>query len=123
MSIDQKTLQELKEALLQEKRRLESELAKIAKPTDKPDEYKTIYEDIGDETDENATEVQMYSNRLAIKEDLEKELKDVDDALEKMKKGTYGICEKCGKEIEIERLKAYPMARTCIQCARQEERK
>jgi DnaK suppressor protein len=53
---------------------------------------------------------------------LELKLRDVDIALEKIQKdlpaeaGNYGKCEKCGKEIEEERLKAVPEARLCIKC-------
>jgi len=36
--------------------------------------------------------------------------------LEKIKKGKYGICEKCGKKIPEERLKAFPEARFCMKC-------
>jgi len=37
-------------------------------------------------------------------------------SLEDMKNGEYGICEDCGEEIAIERLKARPVARRCIYC-------
>jgi len=47
---------------------------------------------------------------------LELKLKNVDLALEKIKKGKYGICEKCGKEIEEKRLEVYPEARLCQKC-------
>ena len=36
--------------------------------------------------------------------------------LEKIKKGKYGICEKCGKEIPLERLEVSPEARFCLKC-------
>ncbi len=120
MALSEEILKELKGKLIIEKERLKKELRKIAQPVD-DDEYKTIYEDIGEEKDENATEVQMYANRLAVKEDLERQLKDVENALKKIEEHKYGICEKCGKEIEIERLKAYPAAKTCIRCARENQ--
>lgn len=43
---------------------------------------------------------------------LESELFEIEAALARIKNGTYGICEKTGKNIPIERLKANPMART-----------
>lgn len=46
------------------------------------------------------------------------EIKDIDLALYKIGEGTYGICEKCGKTISSDRLKALPTARLCYQCAR-----
>lgn len=42
-------------------------------------------------------------------------------ALQRIEDGTYGICEECGEEISIKRLKARPVTRLCINCkARQE---
>ena len=38
---------------------------------------------------------------------------EIDAALEKMEKGTYGICEVCNKPIEEDRLEANPAAKTC----------
>jgi RNA polymerase-binding transcription factor DksA len=45
-------------------------------------------------------------------------LKNINLALEKIKKGNYGICEKCQREIEIDRLEAIPEARFCKKCKR-----
>jgi DnaK suppressor protein len=53
---------------------------------------------------------------LPIEYSLELKLKDVNLALEKMKKGTYGICEKCQKRIKEERLKIYPVVQYCLNC-------
>jgi DnaK suppressor protein len=44
-------------------------------------------------------------------------LTDLDQALERLHDGTYGVCEGCGRLIDIERLKARPSASTCITCA------
>lgn len=50
------------------------------------------------------------------------EVKSIKHAEKKMKEGTYGICEHCGKEIDSKRLELLPQARLCIDCARNEER-
>lgn len=50
-----------------------------------------------------------------IKE-LNRRLKDITLALQKIKKGIYGICERCGKQIPIARLKLMSEARRCIEC-------
>jgi DnaK suppressor protein len=47
---------------------------------------------------------------------MENQLKNVIDALRRIEDGTYGICENCHEEIDIERLKIYPSARVCIKC-------
>ncbi len=48
----------------------------------------------------------------------------IDEALRRIKNGTYGICHNCGKPIQRRRLNAVPHARLCIQCkSAEEERK
>jgi len=42
----------------------------------------------------------------------------IDDALHRLRDGTYGSCEDCGREISPERLKAMPFARRCVECQR-----
>jgi RNA polymerase-binding transcription factor DksA len=44
-------------------------------------------------------------------------LAELDDALDRLRKGSYGRCERCGRPIAAERLAARPAARTCITCA------
>lgn len=117
MAIDQKNLAELKAALLREKAELEENLSRIARPVEpKTGDYETTFEDIGTDREDNTTEVEEYTDNLPVEMTLEKKLKDVIDALEKMEKGTYGICENCNQEIDLERLKVNPSARTCISC-------
>lgn len=45
----------------------------------------------------------------------QEELIKMDEAERKLKEGTYGICEECGKEISEERLRALPYAIRCIE--------
>jgi DnaK suppressor protein len=44
-------------------------------------------------------------------------LEEIDDALERMRTGNYGICEGCGQPIAAGRLEARPFSSTCITCA------
>lgn len=46
----------------------------------------------------------------------EERLRAIDDAFNRLKRGRYGICEKCKREIPIKRLKAIPFAAHCIDC-------
>ncbi len=114
MSLDQNTIKELQIKLLEEKKQLEDALGRFGVQTDTPGEYETTMENIGTDTDENITEVETYVDNLAVESDLEQKLRDVLDALDRIEQGTYGICEKTGKEIDIERLRIYPAARTAI---------
>ena len=58
---------------------------------------------------------------LGLIENEEDELLAIDDALEKVRDGTYGECEECGRQISIARLRAIPYASLCIRCKRLEE--
>ena len=48
-------------------------------------------------------------------------LQSIDQALERIDEGTYGICESCEGEITPERLKAMPFTRLCVQCQSERE--
>lgn len=41
----------------------------------------------------------------------------LDEMAERLQQGTYGVCDDCGRPIALNRLKARPIARTCIECA------
>lgn len=75
----------------------------------KPDDTETSLPDANEVSDH----ISSYENNNALVLELEGQLHEVDIALGKIEKGTYGVCETCGKEIEIDRLEAYPSARTC----------
>jgi len=57
---------------------------------------------------------------LAVIERLRENLHDIDLALAKIEKGTYGICERCGDPIAPERLEAIPYARLDMKCKQKE---
>ena len=117
MALNQKTLDELKAMLLREKEDLEKNLGRIAKPVNKAEgDYETSFEELGNDKDDNATEVDQYSQNLSVETSLEKQLQDILEALEKMEKGTYGKCENCNKDIPLERLQVNPSARVCLDC-------
>lgn len=69
--------------------------------------------DIGDM--EDLAEIEIDSSRdHAILSNLQSQLFEIDAALMRISMGIYGICEKTGKSIPIERLVANPMARTVV---------
>ena len=49
-------------------------------------------------------------------------LLEIDEALRRLYRGEYGICEICGKPIARARLEAMPYARLCVSCKEKEER-
>lgn len=117
MVLEEKEMKKFEEMLLEQKNRMEGELKRIAKPTSDQGDFETIYEDIGDDMDENASEVEEYVGNIALENNLEEQLKGINSALEKIKNGTYGVCEECGLDIAPERLTANPAAKRCMLCA------
>ena len=56
------------------------------------------------------------SFRLRMRERENKLIRKIKRSLIKIEEGTFGICEMCGEEISIKRLKARPVATYCISC-------
>jgi DnaK suppressor protein len=55
---------------------------------------------------------------LSVMKALRANLRWVNRALTKIELGTYGVCERCGRPISVERLEALPWAILCIDCKR-----
>lgn len=53
---------------------------------------------------------------LSIVEQLRERLTECDKALDRIGRGDYGTCERCGQPISPERLEALPTARLCVSC-------
>ena len=60
---------------------------------------------------------------VVFEQRLKNDLKEIEEALKKMKKGTYGKCERCGKPIEAGRLEVKPSAIYCLKDEREMEKK
>jgi DnaK suppressor protein len=71
--------------------------------------------EIGDLIDQAGDERDRELSLLLSGRDKEK-LAAIDEALEKLEEGTYGICEECGDKIGPGRLKVMPLARLCVNC-------
>jgi RNA polymerase-binding transcription factor DksA len=118
-NIDEKTLAELKKALVEKRAKITAQLETFAgKSKDLKGDFDTKFEQIGDRPEENASEVEVYENNLGVEHRLENDLAAINEALKKMDDGTYGVCTNCGKPqtIDIKRLKAFPEAKTCLKC-------
>src|SRR5208282_2369603 len=102
-------LQETKNKLLGE---IDSELR--AEREGNKDEGMDTYDLASEERDREINFI--LSDRERVK------LKQIDDALERLDEGTYGVCESCGLEIAEERLEAMPFSRLCRDCQQEQER-
>ena len=116
--MEKELLSQLKQQLEASKISLEKELESFA-TEDKNhkgnwDAKRISVEDT--DMEEKADEMEEYDNLLSLEHSLELKLKDVTLALEKMTAVNYGVCEKCGKEIEAGRLQVCPEAKTCVKC-------
>lgn len=75
----------------------------------------------GNHMADDATEAFEQAASLALRRNLEATLQKVEAALQRFEAGTYGVCQSCGKAIDLARLEALPYATLCIQCQQRSE--
>jgi DnaK suppressor protein len=83
--------------------------------------YPDLVQGAGDPEDAATADVLMHLNLSEIDRDAE-ELRAIQDALARLKRGEYGYCERCGEDISPGRLEALPHATLCIDCQTRVER-
>lgn len=71
----------------------------------------------------DAADLFGHEQTVVLEQRLKGELKEIEAALKKIKKGTYGKCDKCGKPIEVARLEVKPSAIYCLKDERELEKK
>ena len=71
---------------------------------------------------EAALERFELERKLTSEKRMRDDLTEVEHALAKFEKGTYGLCESCGQPIDPARLEALPQANLCLSCKAREER-
>jgi len=115
--MDKKKMERFKKSLLT----MRGEILKNAKKL-KEDSYTLGTDGIQDMADaaSNSYNVDIL---MSISDNDLNLLKDIDNALDKIKNNTYGICEECEEKITEKRLEANPVARYCITCKRMMEEK
>lgn len=79
----------------------------------------------GYDADSKERAKQLEDNEVvdALGNEARVELAKISAALQRLDSGTYGLCVECGMEIELGRLKVYPYADECIECAEFDERR
>jgi RNA polymerase-binding transcription factor len=109
-------LADLRQQLLDMKARLlqEMELESRAEREGNKDEGLDTYDLASEERDREISFI--LSDREHSK------VRNIDDALERMQDGSYGVCEACGLEIGEERLSVMPFTRLCRDCQQDQER-
>ena len=119
-TIPEKTLkgeqEEIRQMLLNMRKKLLSEISQARLP-----ETLVPSSDIGDLVDQAGDERDRELSLLLTSREKEK-LQAIDEALEKLAEGTYGICEECGEKIGAGRLKVMPLAKSCVNCQQKLEK-
>jgi len=105
---------ELRAHLENDKKRLLDELEQL-RVASQPGDERREGSPFG-KREEEATESLELERRLALEKQMKDQLADVESALAKFDKDTYGLCESCGKPIEVARLEALPRAKLCLDC-------
>ncbi|MBI2035345.1 MAG: hypothetical protein HYT12_01535 [Candidatus Liptonbacteria bacterium] len=108
--IPQEKLNQLKQKLEGEKETIEQEIKELEKAPDFGDSA-------ADPEAEEVDEAEEWSTNNALSQNLKVRLLEINSALSKIiNGGEYGICEKCGKEMEIGLLEIDPESRLCKEC-------
>lgn len=69
----------------------------------------------------DAAQLFGHEKTIILEDQLKRDLKEIEKALDKIKKNTYGVCENCGKVIDEARLTAKPAAIYCLKCEDEQE--
>ena len=109
--------------LVEERKRLRDELSEMEEHQLKTEEKPVADAANEDDLVDVATETFEREKELALESGVQGILQMVEEALQKIQNGTYGVCEGCGKAIDGNRLRAIPYARLCIKCKEREERR
>jgi DnaK suppressor protein len=63
-----------------------------------------------------AWRVDQRSRKSVLQEQREQNLRQIEEALQRLQEGSYGSCANCGQSIQAERLQVKPEANFCIKC-------
>ncbi len=95
--------------------KLEEERDKLLREIQDHEKAVDLGNDI-DSEEEEADEAEETGNQLAISRALRDRLTEIDEALESIQNGRYGLCKNCGKDISKEVLNIVPESRLCKAC-------
>lgn len=108
------TIEFLQRHLLRQQREVEKNLKQVSE--DDPAKSPALVESSEPGTDSYIAET--HSKSVVLEKHLTDAKTSIMVALKKIKSGTYGKCERCGKKIEVGRLLAMPTAQYCVSCSK-----
>ena len=100
---------------------LHQQLGQLSAEVNRPVKDSTDLNQNLPDPNDRATAESDISFTLRIRERETKLMVKIKEALDRIDKGTYGICEECEEEISEARLKARPVTTLCIDCKREQE--
>ena len=112
-SFPEKTLNELKKHLEDEQKRIAARIRELTQQDPFSDPDRTIDNAA---SDEEASEESNHDRVDALVTELKDQLTNIEQALIRIEKGTYGFCTNCGKMIDTDRLAVLPTATLCLEC-------
>lgn len=112
------TLERFRKRLEEEKARLEDQIEDYERDLEEARLTESSSDRSPDPGNAEASSMKLeYAKELSIEQNTVDLLNKVDRALERVKAGTYGICESCGNAIPVERLDVLPYSTICVECA------
>jgi RNA polymerase-binding transcription factor DksA len=115
--------QEFRRLLLEERRRLAREIAVLAVRAARADDVPSPGVGGADDALADAAADTIERDRdSAVESSLRSIIEEIDQALGRLRAGTYGICVRCGHPINPHRLRAIPYATLCLSCRAADER-
>lgn len=113
MSHSSTILDQIRKQLLEEKKRQQVTLASLVAqdPFSNPDRLND-----NAASDTEASEESSHERMEALEKTLRVSIREIESALDRIDKGTYGICRSCHKQIGEQRLSIKPTATLCMSC-------
>jgi len=108
--LDKKTIAKFRKLLLKQREEIVGEVKQMVESSKEMGQDGT--QDIGDE----AANIYNKQVLLSLNENERMRLQEVDESLDRIENGTYGICEECGGPISLKRLEVRPVAKYCVPC-------
>jgi len=106
-SLAKSTLDKLRKSLLESRQNLVEDVKNLSRSLSEPPQ--------------NEDDTFSYDLTLTLLETQESKIHDIDQSLQRLTNGSYGVCSNCSGSIEFKRLKALPNTKFCLECQKKFE--